>query len=128
MIPDLETELLGHRPLPLLDAGIHELFDPAAVQTHNVVMVSAMVDFKNRHAVFEVVPGHQARGLELREHTPPRGAASGCFREFPGFSGAAALPSDRPCAGPYLPCRFLLTPVGCGPGDAVSFIYYPGFK
>jgi hypothetical protein len=47
VIPDLEPQLLGHRPLAIFDAGIHELFDAAAVQTHNVVMVSAVVEFKN---------------------------------------------------------------------------------
>src|SRR5438309_7290706 len=39
VIADRESEALGHRGLTLLDAGIHELFDPAAVQTHDVIMV-----------------------------------------------------------------------------------------
>jgi hypothetical protein len=75
MIPDLEPELLGHRSLPIFNAGIHELFDPAAVQTHYVVVVSPMVQLENRHSVFKVVPGDQARRLELREHAVHRGEA-----------------------------------------------------
>ncbi len=55
--------------------AVHELFDPAAVQTDNMIVMSAMVDFENRHSVFEVVPGHQARRLELGEHPVHRGEA-----------------------------------------------------
>ena len=69
MIADLESELLGHRPLALFDARIHELFDPAAVQTHNVVVVSAMVDFKNCHSVFEMVPADPQTQEQTRKPT-----------------------------------------------------------
>jgi hypothetical protein len=68
MVADAETEAFGHRGLPILDARIHELFDAAAVQTHDVVVVGALIKLEHRHAVLEVMAGHKPRRLELREH------------------------------------------------------------
>ena len=48
--------------------AVHELFDPAAVQTHDMVVVRPLIELEHRHAVLEVMAGDQARGLELREH------------------------------------------------------------
>ncbi len=75
MVADGEAELLGHRGLALLDARIHELFDAAAVKTHDMVVMRTLVELEHRHAILEVVAGDQACGLELREHAVHRGKA-----------------------------------------------------
>ena len=69
MLPDGESEALGDRRLAILDAGIHELLDTAAVQADDVVVVDAMVELEDGHAVLEVVTGDQTGRLELRKHT-----------------------------------------------------------
>src|SRR5262249_61885131 len=55
VIADLEAEALRNRILALFDAGIHELFDAPALQTHDVVVVGAVVQLEYRHSVFEMV-------------------------------------------------------------------------
>jgi len=68
MVGDLETHPVGDRPLTLLDPLVGELFDAAAVRTHDVVVVRALVEFEHRGAALEVVPRDESRRLELREH------------------------------------------------------------
>ncbi len=68
MVADREPQPLGDRGLPLFDTGIHELFDPAAVQTHDVIVVRAVIELEDGHAILEVMTGDQARRLKLREH------------------------------------------------------------
>src|SRR5579864_5067826 len=68
MIADREPETLRHGRLPVFDARVHELLDAAAVQTHYVVVVGALIELEDRHHVIEVVTGDEARRLELREH------------------------------------------------------------
>ncbi len=68
MIADLETQSLRHRVLTLLDPTVHELFDLAAIDTDDVIVVCALVQFENRHAALEMMTGHEAGGLELRQH------------------------------------------------------------
>ena len=68
MIPDRESQPLRDGRLPLLYPGIHELFDPAAVQADDMIVMRALVELEDRHAVLEVMAGDQAGGLELREH------------------------------------------------------------
>src|SRR5689334_15382632 len=67
MVAQLVSQPLGDLFLALFDGLVNELFDPAAVQTHDMVMVRTLVEFENRHAIFEMMPRHQASGLELRE-------------------------------------------------------------
>ena len=68
MIADGESQALRDRQLTVLDTGIHELFDPPAVETHDVVVVRALVELEDGHAILEVMSRHQPRGLELGEH------------------------------------------------------------
>ena len=60
--------LLATAALPLLDAGVHELFDLAAVKTDDVVVVLALVQFEYRGRAFEMMARDQARRLELGQH------------------------------------------------------------
>ena len=68
MIADREAQPLGDGGLALFYAGIHELFDAAAVQSHYMIVMRALVELEYRHAILEVMAGHEARRLELREH------------------------------------------------------------
>ena len=54
--------------LALFDAAIHELFHLAAVNTHDVIVMSALVQLENRHAALEMMAGHQAGRFELGQH------------------------------------------------------------
>jgi hypothetical protein len=58
----------GDRILARLDRRIDELFDVPAVHADDMVVMHALVELEHRHAVFEVMAHHQARGLELRQH------------------------------------------------------------
>jgi len=68
VVTDREPQPLGDRGLPLFDTGIHELFDAAAVQTHDVIVVRAVIELEDGHAILEVMPGDEARRLKLREN------------------------------------------------------------
>ena len=68
VIADLETQALGHGLLALFDATVHELFDPAAVNTHDVIVVGALIEFEYRHAAFEMMARDEACRLELGQH------------------------------------------------------------
>jgi len=68
VVGDLESVTLGHGVLPSLDILVHELFDMPAVDALDVVVVRALVEFEHCHAVGEMVAGHEACGLELRQH------------------------------------------------------------
>ena len=73
VIADREPEALRHRCLPFLDARIHELFDPATVQTHDVIVVRGVIELEDRHAILEVMARNEPGRLKLREH-----AVNGC--------------------------------------------------
>ena len=68
MITNREPEALRNRCLPLLDTRVHELFDPATVQTHNVIVVSTVVQLKDGHAILEVMTGNEPGRLKLRQY------------------------------------------------------------
>jgi hypothetical protein len=72
VVSDLEAEPLGHGRLPLLDATIDELLDPTAVEADDVVVVRALVQLEDGHAVLEVMARDEAGGLELRQHPVDR--------------------------------------------------------
>jgi hypothetical protein len=72
MIVDGEAELVGDGRLALLDAGVHELLDPAAVQTHDMVVVGALVELEDCHPVFEMMARDESRGLKLRQYPVDR--------------------------------------------------------
>src|SRR4051812_10010446 len=68
MIAQLISQARRNLLLALFDGLVDELFDAAAVQTHDMIMVRALVQLENSHAVFKVMPRDQARGLELGEN------------------------------------------------------------
>jgi hypothetical protein len=72
---DQVAQALGDGVLPGLDLRIDELFHRAAVHTHDMVMVGAVVDLEHRHAVLEMMPAHQPRPLELGQYPVDRGQA-----------------------------------------------------
>ena len=68
VVADLEFQPFRHGVLQFLDAAVHELLHPAAVHTHDMIVVGAVIEFENRHAAFEMMPGDQPGRLELGEH------------------------------------------------------------
>ena len=54
--------------LALFDAAVHELFHLAAVNTHDVIVMRALIELEHRHAAFKMMARDQAGGLELRQH------------------------------------------------------------
>ena len=55
VLGDLEAALAGDLRLPLLDLGIVELLDAAALQADQVIVVTALVQFEHRLAGFEMM-------------------------------------------------------------------------
>jgi hypothetical protein len=68
MVLDFEAALLSHRPLPHFNRLIQELFDVAAVNADDVVVVCAGVELEHRQPILEVMPADQASGFELGQH------------------------------------------------------------
>src|SRR5687768_8106941 len=68
VIAQLVAQPLRDRLLSFLDGCIDELFDAAAVKTHDMVVMCPLVELEHRHSVFEMVTRDQAGRLELREH------------------------------------------------------------
>ncbi len=68
MFVDREPALARDRDLPLLDLGVEEFLDVAALQADEVIVVATLVQFEDRLPALEVMPRQQAGLLELREH------------------------------------------------------------
>src|SRR3954470_970697 len=75
MAVQLEAALARHVVLPLLDVGVVELLDAAALQAHEVVVVAALVELEHRLARLAILPRQEAVLLELREDAVDRGQA-----------------------------------------------------
>ena len=69
----LETELVGDVGLFLLDFRVAEFHDAVTLQTDEVVVVVATIEFKNRLARFEILFLQQAGLFELRQCPIDRG-------------------------------------------------------
>src|SRR5437016_5074340 len=65
MLVDREAAVLRDFVLTLLDFGIVEFFDSAALQTDQVIVVSALVQLEHRFARLEVMTHQQAGLLEI---------------------------------------------------------------
>src|SRR5690606_25740093 len=72
VLVDGKAALLGDPGLPALDFLVVELFDPAAVDAHQMVVVVAGVEFEHCLAGFEVVALKEAGLLELGENAVDR--------------------------------------------------------
>lgn len=68
MVLQSESFFFGDLVLPVFDFGVEELFDPPAVETHQVVVVGAFVKLKYRLARLKVRPQQDARLLKLGEN------------------------------------------------------------
>lgn len=68
MLGEPETALLGDLVLAPLDLFIEELFNKAAIKTHQVIMMIALVKLEHRLAGLEVVAAQDACLFELRQH------------------------------------------------------------
>src|SRR4051812_39218487 len=72
MIPQLVSEARRDRLLALFDRLVDELFDAAAVKTHDMVVMRSLVQLEDGHAVLEMVARHESGCLELSEHAVHR--------------------------------------------------------
>jgi hypothetical protein len=72
VVLQLEAAGLGDAALALLDLGVEELLDPAAVEADEVVVVLALVELEHRLAALEVVAREDAGLLELHQHAVHR--------------------------------------------------------
>ena len=70
-----EPAFLSDLVLPLFDRRVEEFLHPAALQTDQMVVVLAFVQFENRLAGFKMVALQQACLLELGEDTVDGGEA-----------------------------------------------------
>jgi len=68
MFADDKAALAGDLVLPGFDFGVVELFHPAAIDTNQMVVVFAAIDFEHGLAAFEIVPFQQAGLLELGQY------------------------------------------------------------
>ena len=75
MVLQLEAARLRDAALALLDLGVEELLDPAAVEADEVVVVLALVQLEHRLAGLEVGARQDAGLLELHQHAVDGGQA-----------------------------------------------------
>ncbi len=69
MILDVVLHSGRDRSLALFDTGVHELFHLAAVQTDDVVVVLALVQFEYSGRALEMMTAHESVGFELGENS-----------------------------------------------------------
>ena len=75
VLADREAALGGDLGLPLLDLGVVELLDAAALHADQVIVVRALVQLEHRLAGLEMMADQEARLLELGEHAVDGGQA-----------------------------------------------------
>src|SRR5579864_1146918 len=68
VLADFEPTLLGDLRLALLDLGVVELLDAAALHAHEVIVVLPLVELEHRLAGFEMMPDEQSSLLELGQY------------------------------------------------------------
>src|SRR6185312_9688020 len=68
VIADIEPEAPRDRRLTLLDSRVHELLDAPAIEAHDVIVMRALIELEDGHAILEMVARDEPCGLELREH------------------------------------------------------------
>ena len=72
MLGNRKAALGGDEMLALFDFGIIKLFNLAAIEADQVVMVTALVEFKDRLAAFEVIAVQDFGLLKLGQHPVDR--------------------------------------------------------
>src|SRR5436309_1714931 len=75
MFADLKTAVACDLGLALLDFSVEEFLDAAALQAHQMIVVTALVELEYCFAGLEMMAYQQARLLELGKHPIDRGQA-----------------------------------------------------
>lgn len=75
VILKLEPSILGNLHLALFDFCVDEFLDPTALQAHQMIVMLALIEFKQGSARLEVASLQDARLLELGKHPVHRGQA-----------------------------------------------------
>ena len=73
MVGNGKTLGSGHGVLTLLDLGVVKLFHFAAVQAHQMVVVLARIEFKDRLATFKMAATQDLGVFKLGQNTVDRG-------------------------------------------------------
>ena len=73
MLVNGKAALARNALLAPFDFGIVEFFDPAALHTHEVIVVPALVQLEHRFAALKMMAFEQAGLFELGEHPINRG-------------------------------------------------------
>ena len=68
VVLQLVLQLAGDRPLAIFDAGVHELFDLAAVKTDDVIVMLTFVQLEYRRRPLEMMARDEPGSFELRQH------------------------------------------------------------
>ncbi len=76
MVSNGKTFGFGYRVLAFFNFSVIKLFNLAAVQAHQVVMVLSFVQLIHRLARLKIAAVEQARLLKLREYPVDRGQAN----------------------------------------------------
>lgn len=76
MIGHVESPGLGDFLLASFDVIIAEFFHPATAHAYDVIMMVAMIQFKDRLVALEVVPFDQSRRFKLGQNTVNRSQAN----------------------------------------------------
>lgn len=76
MVVDGKATFLGDFLLPFFNFGVVELFHPAALQAHQMIVMLALVEFEHGLVAVEVVTHEQAGLFELSQYPVNRGQAN----------------------------------------------------
>jgi len=148
VILDGKPALPGDVLLALFDFGIVELFHPTALQTDQMVVVFALVEFKHGLAGFKIMALQQTRLLKLRQHAIDGGQADvlvvldqlavnifggevllpGVLEQFQDFeSGMGGLETDVLEAAGIVCHGLSLWPAWTGGAVLTAMLYSPTF-
>jgi hypothetical protein len=75
VVLDPETAISRDFDLALLDRRVIELFDVAALDAHDVIVMATLFELEYRFAAFEMMADEQPGLFELREHAVHRSEA-----------------------------------------------------
>lgn len=76
VIVNAESAIFGDFELAFLDLGVIKLFDAAALQTYQMIVMITFIELEDGLAAFKMMAHEQASLLKLRQHTIDRGKAN----------------------------------------------------
>ena len=87
VVGNCKTLGTGHSMLAVFNFGVVELFNNAAIQTHQMVMVLAFIELVHRLARLKVAAVQQARLFKLGQHPVDSGQANvgAVFQQHPEY-------------------------------------------